>query len=174
MDKLFIKAVYDAFTAAAETFTDMELPPVAHIDKFRGQPLTPEQFELFELPAVFIAMRCNWVKSGRSYNGEMVVDFHIVQDATWETSNIATNLDEGLKQIDFLTACRRVLDNLTSPNTGKLNRITDNQMDTGVSIYDVLTYGGTYSDPVISETKKYITVTPDISITGELVKKLNR
>lgn len=172
MDKLFIKAINDAFAAAAADFVNAGLPPVATIDKFRGQPLNPEAFEIFALPAVFYNMKCDWSKSGKSYNGIMTVEFHIVQDATWEISNISTNMEEGLKQVDLLNLVRRVLDGVSSPNTGKLTRLTEIPVDSGVTIYDMIAYTGSFTDPAVVNNQNLVEVTPEMGLEGQLVKRL--
>jgi hypothetical protein len=172
MDHIFVNALYAAFAAKEEKFTEAGYPPVRHIDKMRGQPLNPEQFEGFELPAVFFGMRCEWEQQGKLYNGNMTIDFHVVQDATWEISSIATNNQEGLKQINFLQLVRYVLDNLSSPVTSKLKRFAENPVDSGVTIYDMLTYTCTYSDRTIIGTVPTVEVTPGLNVNGKLVTHL--
>ena len=174
MDVFFIKAIQEAFADAAADFTATGLPPIAHIDKFRGQPLNPELFEGFGLPAIFYSLKCRWNKIGKSYQGEMTCEFHVVQDATWETSNISTNQDVGLNQIRFLGIVRSVLDNVTSENTGKLTRGEDTPVDSGVTIYDLLNYTGSYNDPLVVTKQKMVMATPqDLSMNGELVTNVS-
>jgi hypothetical protein len=172
MDALFIKAIKAAFETpeTIDLFEAAAIPIVKHIDKFRGQPLNPEQFEYFELPALFYELKIDWSKSGKQYTGTMNCGFHIVQDATWETSSISTNMDEGLKQITLLNLVRHVLDNIQSANTGKLTRLSDLTVDSGVTIYDLLTYSGMYSEPSIADIKRYVEVVPDLLVTGDVVK----
>lgn len=172
MDSTFVNALYAAFAAKQQKFIDAGYPPVKHIDKMRGQPLNPEQFEGFELPAVFFSMRCSWEQQGKLYNGLMTVDFHVVQDETWEISSIATNKNEGLKQINFLSLMRYVLDNFSSPVTSKLKRFADTPIDSGVTIYDQLSYTCMYSDPLIVGTSPTVDVVPELKVTGVLVEKL--
>lgn len=172
MDKLFVQALHQAFEDAAPLFITAELPPVQHIDKFRGQTLNPEQFEGLCLPAIFYEMRCDWVKSNKLYSGSMAVTFHIVQDATWETANISTNKAIGLVQIDLLNAIRAVLDSIKSPNTGRLTRVADTPIDTNVVIYDALTYQCQYTAPTIEVGKFIETVTPDLGLVGNLVTNI--
>ena len=168
MDKAFINAIITAFDDNKENFEDNNLPPVAHIDKYRGQPLNPEAFEAYGLPAVFYELRCEWTKAGRLYQGLITATFHVQQDETWEISNIATNRDEGLKQIDLLNAVRFILDDLRSTNTGKMTRVSDVPVDTGVTTYDQLIYTCTYTPPQVIMNKFEEVVTPDLKVEGAL------
>jgi hypothetical protein len=169
MDTLFIQAIQTAFNTAANTFAAAGLPPVRHIDKYRGQPINPEEHEGFELPAIFYSMRCRWERQGKLYNANMSVDFHVVQDATWETSSISENQLSGLEQLAFLSMVRCVLDNVTSPHTSKLTRLDETPVDVGVTVYDVLTYTGEYYEQnVVGSTSSVTIVTPELEIEGKL------
>lgn len=171
MDK-FIKAINAAFTANEQTFIDAGHTPVATIDKFRNQPLNPEQFDFFPLPAIFINRSIQWKREGKFYTGLMQVEFHVVQDATWPTENFASNLDEGLKQYTFLSLVRSVLDDFESENTSKMQRLNETTVDADVSIYDMMIYTCNYYEPV-PNGKKYIDAAGDaLNITKEIKQKL--
>lgn len=146
--KSFFKKICQAFQDNEALFTDAGLPAVKTIDKYRGQPLNPQQFELFELPAVFVGWSISWQKKGKFYEGLATLQFHVMQDATWEISNVATNQEEGLKQVVFIETLRLILDELESENTSKMTRADDLQADADVAIYDILTYTCNYYSPV--------------------------
>lgn len=166
--KSFVNKLHQAFAAAAPFFVEAGVPAIAHIDKMRGQPLNPELFETYELPAVFWAVRIKWTRIGRTYQGEMLVEFHVQQDATWEISNIATNLQEGLKQVDLISLVRCVLDNMSSDNTGKLIRDSESPVDTGVTPYDVLMYSCNYTDPGVVSLQQLVDAMGDFNLRGKL------
>lgn len=167
MDKLFLK-IYQVFDENQSLFTEAGLEPIRHIDKYRGQTQNPEQFELYDIPAMFIDYRISWQRDGRVYNGILELDFHIVTDATWPTSNLSTNKNEGLKAIQYIQLARELLDNLSSENTGKMLRLSEQPMDADVVSYHVLRYTCNYYDTTITG-KKYASTTPeDVDLSGKL------
>lgn len=156
MITLFLK-IYEAFEASKELFIEAGLPPIKFIDKYRGQPLNPAQFEFYELPAIFIDYKVKWEKVGRAYDGTVGLEFHIVTDATWDTSNISTNNVEGLKNSVNHALIRSVLDDLESENTTKLQRSEEYPVDSGVVVYNKMEYKCVYSDPMLTG-REYVDV----------------
>ena len=65
-----------------------------------------------------------------------------------------------------------MLDNISTAVTSKLTRANDQPVDSGVTIYDVLTYYCNYSDPVIIGNTPTVEVIPGLEVTGVLVEKL--
>lgn len=139
--------LYQAFEDSKPDFTAAGLEPVAFIDRFRGQPLNPEQYEYFPLPAIFIGRSIQWVQAGNVYNGALMLDFHLVSEPTWEMSNISTNREEGLKYYRWVNQVRKVLDKFSSEETANLQRSNDREIDTGVTIYEVIAYTTTLYAP---------------------------
>jgi len=157
MDKDLIKALYEAFEDEKQSFIDAGVKPIATIDRYRGQPLNPEQFEYYELPALFFQRPVSWEREGNVYNGLILFTFHLVTDPTWEASNIATNKDAGLKYYTLVDKVREVLDNFKTAFTGTMFRTQDSEIDTGVVMYDTLGYqceyyGTTKIKPVYDES----------------------
>ena len=171
MDK-FIKALNQKFADNQAAFTDAGLPFVKTIDKFRNQPLNPEAFEYFELPAIFVNRSIQWVKEGKYYTGLMTVEFHVVQDATWPTESFSSTIDDGLKQYIFLNIVRALLDDFESENTSKLQRSTETPVDADVSIYDVISYTCNYYEP-LPAGKQYIDAAGDnLNLTKNLYQHI--
>lgn len=140
MDAAYFTSLYQAFADAESKFTTAGVPPVAFIDRYRGQPLNPEQYEYYPLPAIFIQRRAKWEKKGNFYDAQWELNFHIVTEPTWDTSNIATNKEEGLKYFTFLDCVREVLDNFKTETTGSMTRTEDEVIDSGVTVYEALGY----------------------------------
>ncbi|HMI03072.1 MAG TPA: hypothetical protein VK541_11355 [Pedobacter sp.] len=170
MINLFLK-IYNAFEQNRALFEALELPPVEHIDKMRGQPLNPEQFEYYPQPAIFIGWKIAWTKAGKFWNGLLTLEFHVVTDPTWDTSNISTSKAEGLKNVLYHTVVRYVLDDLESENTGKLQRIDEEPLDTGVVNYNVLRYQCSYRDPM-SSGEDFEGIIEKLVISGVLKRKI--
>jgi hypothetical protein len=169
MDK-FITRLNQLFEDNKNMYEDEGLPFIKTIDKFRNQPLNPEAFDLFELPAIFVNRSIQWEKSGKTYNGIMTVEYHVVQDATWPTENFSTNIEEGLKQYQFLSITRYLLDDFESDNTSKQQRVNETPIDADGSIYDLLTYTCNYFDPFISG-KKYVETQGDALNVEKVIKQ---
>lgn len=167
MIDLFIK-IYEVFKNNHALFENLGLEPVRHIDFYRGQPLNPEQFEYYDIPALFMDWKITWDKAGRVYKGIVSVDFHLVTDATWDTSNVSTNHLEGVKIVLYHTLVRSVLDNIETEDTSKLKRIDENPIDTGVTNYHLLRYQCEYSDPMLTG-EQYIEATIEkLKLIGHL------
>ncbi|MNZ94144.1 hypothetical protein D3C78_1132450 [compost metagenome] len=132
--------------------------------------MNPAQFENYDLPALFVDWTIKWEKSGKTYNGSVALDFHLVTDATWDTSNISTNHVEGLKNELYHVLTRSILDDLEGEDTSKLKRADENPIDTGVVNYHVLRYTCEYYDPMLSGPE-YIEATIEaIKVAKQLVK----
>ena len=140
MDKDFFKDIKAAIDDKAALFTDEGMKPIAFIDRFRGQPLNPELFEYYPLPAIFIQRKIKWKREGSLYNCTAMLSFNVVTDPTWDVSSIAPNQNDGLNYFNFLDKVREVLDNFDSPYTSTMERVEDDDVDAEVVFYDVLTY----------------------------------
>jgi hypothetical protein len=172
MTDLILK-IYQVFEDNKAYFEALGLQPVKHVDVFRGQPLNPEQFEYYEIPALFIGRKITWTKNGRSYIGNPVLEFHMVTDETWDTSNISTSHVEGLKQTMYYELVQYLLDDLESKTTGKLIRIDNEPVDTGVVTYELLRYQCSYQDPMYTVEEFVEVMIEKLRIAGELKEKLN-
>lgn len=169
----FFLSVYGALEASREKFESLGLPGVKFVDRYRGQPVEPAAFEYFELPAVFVQYAVKWERTGRAYNGILDITFHVVTDATWDTSSIAaTGSEEGLKLTLFIALLRKVLDNITSENTGKMMRVEEGEIDSGVTNYFTLKYTCMYSDPTVGDPGYIDVLIEKLRATGHLQRKL--
>ena len=171
MEQLILD-LYTAFQNAQADFTTAGVPLVQTIDRFRGQPMNPEQFEYFELPALFFELSITWERINKVYNGKMAINFHLVAEPTWDTSNIATSKEAGLQYYQLLAQIRNVLDNFKCEFTSTFERTNDHSVDSGVVNYDVLGYSCDYYDPM-GIGPVYNEATPeDIDLRSVWVKKL--
>jgi hypothetical protein len=167
MEKFFL-SVYDAFDAAKPAFTALGMKPILHIDKYRGQPVDPTQFEYFDLPALFIDWNMKWESAGKKYMGTVNLEFHLLTDATWSTANVSTNRDAGLKSVLYLSLVRNVLDRVRSDNTGPLTRAEDTPIETEVTNYHLLKYTAPYYDPVSTNPDYIYILIEQLKLSGYL------
>ena len=172
--KLLFKNLYEAFETKKQTFLDAALKPIATIDRYRGQPLDPTAFEYFELPAIFIGHSTAWTEEvGGTWTGTQTLEFHVVLETMGETGSQYTNHEEGLKYFDYISAIRKVLDPFRTSYTSKMKRSTDNEVDTGVVIYEILRYTLDYDDVDAAEEDRYTeSENDDLDLRGGLVKHL--
>lgn len=170
---LLLQKIYEVFDANKNIFTAAGLQTLQTIDRYRRQPIEPEKFEFYQTPALFIDYRIAWERTGKKYDGRGILDVHVVTDNPFNTGNIFTNKEEALKQIFWFKIARKLLDNLESENTGKLYRIDERPVDTGVIVYHVLSYGFNYYDHEVGEGNTICIDDAEISIVGkQLVKNL--
>lgn len=134
------KRVYELFDANKQLFIDAGFQPIRTIDKYRGQTINPQKFEIFETPALFIRTRTKWNKEGKQYTGNITVDFHLVIDEEGETANLYSNYEEALKQAFYYRTVQVMLDDLSGEGFSKLTRVEDVPVDLDVFAYDILTY----------------------------------
>ena len=166
-----IKKVYDTFSANQAIFIEKGFTPVSTIDRWRGQTIHPNDFEMYPLPAMFIEYKITWKKTGKQYEGKVHLGFHVITNEPWGGSSISSNVDEALKDVFYYKACQALLDDLASDCNGKLYRTGEHPVDTGVICYQVLDYEGNYYD--VANTFNLVPV-PDatVQVAGQLVKHL--
>ncbi len=173
MTEELILEFYDAFTLAAPDFEAAGVTPVKTLDRYRGQPSNPKEFEYYPLPAVFISATTIWTKVGNVYNGDTSFEFHIETESTGQTANLYDDKEEGLKYHRFINQCRKVLDNMSSERISTPIRTTDKEIDTGVTIYVSLGYMATYYED--EDQGQYTEGRIEgIDLRGSLVRTLKR
>lgn len=140
MEELLLTALAELVNNNNDTIAELGYQPIRTIDRFRGQTTNPQQFEYYPTPAIFMAHRTTWRREGKRYVGSTTIDFHLLHDEPMNTAQYFTNKDEALKQAGFYKIVQRLLDELTTTATTKLQRSADTTIDTGVACYKVLTY----------------------------------
>lgn len=140
--QLIYQKIYNLFNNPTnqQMFIDKGFEPICTIDKFRGQTTNPEQFEYFPTPALFISSKTTWSLQGKTYEGKINIDFHLVQEQPSDTSNFSTNFAEGLKQLHYFNLVQQFLDGLETTETSKLIRTANTDIDTGAFCYSLLSY----------------------------------
>lgn len=162
---------YQAFSDARPNFIAAGVPPVETLDRYRGQPSNPKEFEYYKLPAIFISRQTVWTKVGNVYNGATAFEFHIEMENTGNTANLYDDKEEGLQYHKFVNECRKVIDTFKSERISVPVRTTDREVDTGVTIYEAIGYAATYYED--EQEGKYLDGTIEtINTQGVFVKKL--
>ncbi len=160
MDKLYLK-ILERIDEKQDLFISNNVPVIKYIDLYRGQPLAPERFELFDLPALFLEYSINWETNILS------LGVHVVTDQTHSTSSISPNKMSGLEIITLYNVIKEVLKELSSKHTGKLKLVGERPAETDVVNYQILdftcsieevTLEASYQEGIIGtiKTKKHI------------------
>ncbi|TAG31895.1 MAG: hypothetical protein EAZ35_02265 [Sphingobacteriia bacterium] len=172
--ELLIKKIYEVFQANQAVFLQAGLEPVQTIDLFRDQPLNPEAFEYFATPALFLGFAINWERNGHNYTGKAVLDVHVVIDSPFDgVANNFTNHEEALKKVFYYKIVKAVLDNLESAETNKLIRASERPVDTGVIVYNIISYECNIYDAQRIGSNNIMVGDAIVAITGkQLVKEL--
>ena len=105
MDNLYLK-ICERIKEREDLFIKYDLPTVKYIDLYRGQPLAPERFELYDIPAIFLEYNINWEQNILSLN------VHVVTDQTHSTSSISPNKLTGLQIFRMYKVIKHLLNDL--------------------------------------------------------------
>lgn len=119
-------------------FTDAGLSPFAFFDVYRGQPLQPELYEYFPLPAIFV----DYSMIGKGPNQARVVSMtlHLVTDVMPDASNISAQKNDGLKRFMYNLLIQSILDGAKLGKTTALKFTTEEMIDVPVVNYHTQSY----------------------------------
>jgi hypothetical protein len=171
MDDQLMQEFYQAFKDAEPEFIANGLEPVRTIDRYRGQPSNPKDFEYYPLPAVFFSWKIRWQKVGQVYNGMMSLSLHVELENTGETANIYEESENGLKYLRHIKQIRKVMDNFSSERLSTPLRTEDSDLDTGVTVYDVLGYEAQYYEDE-DQGKYQEGEIEEVDVQGSFVKRM--
>ncbi len=146
MDKLYLK-ILEVFKQKEVLFTKYDLPAIKYIDLYRGQPLAPQNFELYDVPALFLEYAINW--DTKILN----LSVHVVTDQTHSTSSISTNKMTGLQIFTMYNVVKEILKGVSSEHTGKLKLISERPAETDVVNYQIIDFSCSIED--VSMEEKY-------------------
>lgn len=125
--------MYKLFEEKKEKFDKYDLSNNFFIDIYRGQPLEPELYEYFSLPAIFVDHDLQGQGKGKPRLVTMTL--HIVTDEMPDASNISLQQDTGLKRFLYHYIIQELLEGYRLGNTSALKFITENTVDVPVVNY---------------------------------------
>ena len=136
--KIPIKKLKEKIETNKQRFSDAGLNGNFFIDIYRSQPLEPELYELYPLPAIFIdyTMQGSGLKQPRL----VTLTLHIVTDNTAEISNISQFYEEGLQRFMYNSLIQEILEGCRLGKTTPLRFIAEAPVDTEVVNYHTQTY----------------------------------
>ncbi len=135
MEELYLKILERLQSDdALELFECNNLQSIRYIDLYRGQPIRPERFEAFMLPAVFVGYSINWETQ------EVTIDIHVMLDQNHTTSNISPNRLKGLDMIRYYEVLKDLLIDLETSQTTKLRLLNERPIEADVVDYQILSF----------------------------------
>jgi hypothetical protein len=130
--------LYQLLEAKSSEFTDKGLSPISFIDVYRSQPMEPELYEYFSLPAIFVdyTMQGQGIKQPRL----ITMTLHIVTDELPDASNISEQKTEGLKRFMYNLIIQQLLEGCKLGATTALKFVTEGIVDVPVINYHTQSY----------------------------------
>jgi len=140
MIQLFPK-IQDAFddTDNKALFTNNDLPEIAFVDVYMGQPINPEEFE-FTLPAVFIDYNIDWAQ------GFITVDAHVLSEFAEDSGSPFKKKDEGISYLKTLAICRHILTGIKTDYISRLKPLSERPATTEYYHYHILSFQANIQD----------------------------
>lgn len=125
--------MYKLFEENKEKFKKYDLSSDFFIDVYRSQPLDPENYEYFSLPAIFVDYDIQGQGKGKARLVTMTL--HIITDELPDASNISLQQDTGLKRFLYHYIIQDLLESNRLGNTSALKFISENIVDAPVINY---------------------------------------
>jgi len=125
--------LYNAFEANKSKFTNRGLSGSFFLDVYRGQPLEPELYEYFSLPAIFI----DYSMQGQGQNKPRLVTMtaHIVTDEMPDASNISEQKTVGLNRLLYNLTIQEILEGCKLGSSSPLKFQDEQMIDAEVNNY---------------------------------------
>lgn len=130
--------LYNRFNENKAMFSKYKLPSDWFIDVYRSQPLEPESYEYFSLPAIFV----DYQLTGQGLNKPRLVTMtlHTITDEMPDASNIAMQRDTGLKRFLYHVIIQKILEGKPLGCTTPLKFISEGIIDVPVINYHTQIY----------------------------------
>lgn len=155
MGKILYLAIKAALNAAATKFTGCGAEAIAHIDLYKGQYQLPEEYDGFNVPAVFVEWSILWDEKGSgTQKGEAIIRLHVVTDNSYDT--YGSEEEQGLADMLIYDLIHFHTQNLEGENFTKLRRISEDPdiQPTNQHVH-IISYKCTVSDNLTSIQNKF-------------------
>ncbi|OFX62710.1 MAG: hypothetical protein A2066_18955 [Bacteroidetes bacterium GWB2_41_8] len=131
-------ALYQLLESKSSKFTDAELSPISFIDIYRSQPLEPQLYDYFPLPALFV----DYSMQGKGINQPRLITMtlHVVTDELPDASNISEQKTAGLNRFLYLLFIQQILEGSKLGKTSALKFISEGVVDIPVANYHTQSY----------------------------------
>lgn len=163
--------LYNAFEANKSKFTNRGLSGSFFLDVYRGQPLEPELYEYFSLPAIFI----DYSMQGQGQNQPRLVTMtaHIVTDEMPDASNISEQKTAGLNRFLYNLTIQEILEGCKLGSTSALKFQDEQMIDAEVNNYHTQSWQfEAYLSDMIGNPTEILGIFETLNIFGTLTNKL--
>lgn len=152
--KTFYKALINQFKKEEikDQFREQGITPIRYIDLYAAQEQFEENFELFSQNALLV----EWDVDYSLDTPIATINIYCCYEQLRDTSNIAANLELGLKFLDYVDITNTIIQEIETLTTGKLELITEgfHKMDSIVDVY-LISYQCSYTGRKKSPQSKY-------------------
>ena len=131
-------SLYQLLESKSSKFTDAGLMPISFIDIYRSQPVEPELYEYFPLPALFV----DYSMQGKGINQPRIITMtiHVLTDELPDASNISEQKTAGLNRFLYLLFIQQILEGSKLGKTSALKFISEGVVDIPVANYHTQSY----------------------------------
>jgi hypothetical protein len=124
------------------------------IDEYEGQYLDPENFDLLDCPFVLVEYDIDY-KTDKE-NATIVVVLHLGYEQVKRANNRTIQIDKHLKFFDYTDAVHKIVNNLETAFTGKLELVSENSLkEPAITKIHLLTYQCSYTGRNLNNNKKF-------------------
>ncbi|KXX70606.1 hypothetical protein [Flammeovirga sp. SJP92] len=167
--------IYNAIKARLkereDLFKQLDLPPVKHIDYDKGQYLSPQDFEIFPMPALFYTYNATWRnKPGNTQIGTATVDLKIVMPTSASIALNSSSILQAEEVLNYHKVVHASLQGLSTNEVSPLRRTQsgDDPSPVGLHIHNI-TYTAEVTDNSTHLLEGYVdTEIEDLNINGKV------
>jgi hypothetical protein len=163
--------LYSLIADNAQLFTDYGLNDKFYMDIFRSQPDSPEGFEHYSLPAIFVdySMRGQGIRQKRI----ITMSLHIVSDATPSTNNLVQHQSPAMNGFLYPLLLQSILEGKTLGKTSSLEFLSQVPIESPVVNYCVQDWQFlAYLPDMLGEVEITLGEFQRLHIFGTIVKSL--
>lgn len=131
-------SLYQLFESYSSVLTEAGLQPIQYIDVYRSQPLEPELYEYFPLPAIFVDY--TMLGTGIRQKRKITMTIHIITDELPDVSNLSEQKTEGLNRFLYLLLIQDIIEGRSLGKTSVLKFLTEGVVDIPVANYHTQSY----------------------------------
>ena len=130
--------LYKRIEANKQKFIDAGLNGNFFIDVYRSQPLEPDQYEYFSLPAIFVDY--SMLGQGKNKPRKITLTLHIVTDEMPDASSISPQKKDGLNRFIYNLLLQQIVEGTKLGATTPLTFIDEHPIDESVTNHHAQTY----------------------------------
>jgi hypothetical protein len=140
------------------------------VDVYRSQPMEPEMYEYFSVPAIFVDYQMQGL--GKDKPRLITMILHIITDEMPNASNISEDKERGMNRWIYCLLLQSILEGARLGKTTPLKFISENPVDAPVINYHTQTYEfETYMQDMVDNAEYIFGEFERLNIFGNLKTK---